>query len=413
MKILGMISALLLVQTIAAQALSPESVSNLPCSQVTQAGVARQPWSANGTPYGAPLIEWKGPEFNLLRDRIADCARQTGADVRGLLTYVQRLEEMTRLQNAQSVRAEELRQRPGTNPDLETQRNTRSAEDRQRSQTAYDRFIQRRDQEVEADGLATARERELVAKVRTFETQNELKSFCNDIFQSQLRQSTRYSVASECKRRLEVMAFADQQRAETLQAEASAKLLPDLIQKLKQMPDDDETLRHLQNLKSDNRYRLKSLTYRDQNSYFQAIESRLGEIGTKRSDAKCATVVSTISVPIEIRDAIIVDGLSGVSLTYFLCGPVLTTRNVSAALGPNDTVDIKVDSLTLTFARRRYLSDRKAEVAINSPIQGGVNALVLTGAADGANRLAIGNPSFFVINFYSQFTPQVAAFLAQ
>lgn len=413
MKILWMIPSLLLFQTIAAQALSPESVSNLPCSQVTQAGVARQPWSANGAPYGAPLIEWKGQEFNLLRGRIADCARQTGADIRGLLAYVQRLEEMTRLQNAQSVPAVELRQRPGTNPDLGAQRNARSAEDRQRSQTAYDRFVQRRDQEIEADSRAAAHERELVAKVRIFETQDELKSFCNDIFQSRLSQSTRYSVASECKRRLEVMAFADQQRAETLQAEASAKLLPDLIRKLKQMPDDDETLRHLQDLRSDNRYRLKSLTYRDQNNYFEAIGSRLGEIGTKRLDAKCATVVSKIPVPNEIRDAIIVDGLSGVSLTYFLCGPVLTTRNVSVALGPNDAVDIKVDSFTLTFARRRYLPDRKAEVALNSPIQGGVNALVLTSATDGANRLAVGNPNFFVINFYSQFTPQVATFLAQ
>ncbi len=61
----------------------------------------------------------------------------------------------------------------------------------------------------------------------------------------------------------------------------------------------------------------------------------------------------------------------------------MTTGSVSGALGANNTVDIKVDSLMLTFARRRYLSDRQIEVALNPPIQGGVNALVLTGAADG------------------------------
>jgi len=209
------------------------------------------------------------------------------------------------------------------------------------------------------------------------------------------------------------MAISDQQQEEAHQAEMSAKLLPDLIQKLKQMPANEDTLRQLQTLISDNHYRLQSLSYPDHNTYLQAIESRLGEISTKRLDAKCETVVSKISVPNEVRDTIVIDGLDGVSLTYFLCGPVLTTGKVSVTLKQDDAVEIKISSFTLTFARRRYLSDRKIEVALNSPIQGGVNALVLTGASNGTNQLAIGNPNFFVVNFYSQFTPQVDAFLAQ
>jgi hypothetical protein len=410
MKIAGLISSLFLAQTIAAQALSPESISSLPCPQVTQAGVARQSWSANGAPYGAPLIEWGRQEFSLLRARIAECARQTGSDVRGLLAYMPRLEEMTKLQNGQSTAALERKQRDA---DLTAQREARSIEERQRSQAAYERLVQRRDQEAEAANSSNANERDLVAKVETFASQEELKSFCKDVWQSELPQNARVSVISNCKRRLGVMAIADQEQAEKRQAETSAKLLPDLIQKLKQMPDNGDTLQQLQNLKSDNHYRLPSLSYPDQNKYFQVIESRLGEISTKRLDAKCETVISKIAVPKEVRDAIIIDGLDGVSLTYFLCGPVLTTGSVSVVLKQDDTVDIKVRSFTLTFVRRRYLPERKIEVALNSPIQGGVNALVLTGAYNGTDQLAIGNPNFFVVNFYSQFTPQVDAFLSQ
>lgn len=51
---------------------------------------------------------------------------------------------------------------------------------------------------------------------------------------------------------------------------------------------------------------------------------------------------------------------------------------MSIRLGQRDLVEIKVESITLTFARRRFLTDRKIDVALDSPIQGGVNALVLT-----------------------------------
>jgi hypothetical protein len=378
-----------------------------------QAGIARQSWSAGGAPYGAPLTEWNAQTFSVLRRRISECAGQTSGDLRGLLAYVQRLEGMVQLQNAQSKAAADRKLQAQDNVDLATQRDARSIADRERSQGAYERFVQRRNEEAASVNSSGDNERELLAKVEAFTSQNELKSFCKDEWGSQLPLATRISVMSNCKRRLQLMAISDQQQEEARQAEASRKLLPDLIQRVKQMPAIEDTVRQLQDLKSDNHYRLPSLSFSDQNSYFQAIESRLAEINGKRIDAKCETVISKISIPNEIRDAIIIDGLGGISLTHFLCGPVLTSGNVSVAFGPSDTVEIKVDSFTLTFARRRYLSDRQVEVALNSPIQGGVNALVLTGAADGASRLAIGNPNFFVINFYSQFTPQVAAFLAQ
>lgn len=413
MKLPLMVSALLLIQTASASAISPEVVRNLQCSQVTQAGIARQSWSAGGAPFGAPLSEWNASAFDQLRYRISECASRAGQDPRGSLAYLQRLEGMTRLQNAQSAAAGERGQRRGTSPDVAAEHDARSSEDGQRSQTAYERFVQQRDQEVQAANSPDTNERSLVAKVETFASQDELKAFCNGVWRSQLPENARINVIANCKRRLQLMAIDDQKQAETRQMDASGELLPDLIQKLKQMPDNEDTLRQLQNLKSDNQYRLPSLSYPDQNKYLQAIDSHLAQISTKRLNDKCAVVTSKISVPNEIRDAIVIDGLDGVSLAYFLCGPVLTTDKVSVTLRHEDVVDVKVGLFTLTFARRRYLKDRKIEVAVNSPIQGGVNALILTGASNGTDELAIGNANFFVVNFYSQFSPQVDAYLPQ
>ena len=44
-------------------------------SDVSQSGVSRQSWSANGAPYGVPMAQWHQDEFGALRSRIAEIAR--------------------------------------------------------------------------------------------------------------------------------------------------------------------------------------------------------------------------------------------------------------------------------------------------------------------------------------------------
>lgn len=390
--------AFLVLQNISANASSLETISRLSCSDVSQSAVARQSWSANGAPYGVPLAEWRQDAFAQLRSRVAECARQSGADSRGLIAYLQRLEGMTRLQNSAGDRVQ--RQTSVDEADRRSQALNESMEQAQKDQRAA------RDAEMEV-------ERGLVAKVEGFTSASELKSFCSETWKSQLPETTRVDVVVACKSKLSQLAIADQENAEARKAQTSAAQLSELIRKVREMPATQDAARQLQYLRSDNHYRLPSLTFQDQNSYINAIDSRLGEIGSRLTDAACAGVVSKIAVPQELRDALVVDGLAGVTLTYFLCGPALTTRNVSVRLGQRDLVEVEVESATLTFARRRFLQDRKVDVAIDSPIQGGLNALVLTGASDGAKPLAIGNPNFFVINFYSQFTPQLDEFLKQ
>ncbi|MGM4960883.1 hypothetical protein ACT4MK_36825 [Bradyrhizobium barranii] len=390
--------ALLVLQVISANASGLETISKLSCSDVAQSAVARQSWSANGTPYGVPMLEWRQDEFALLRSRIAECAKQSGTDPRGLIAFLQRLEGMARLQNSAADRA-------GRHASVD--------EAHRRSQTLNESMEQAQRDRQTASEAEKEIERGLITKVEGFTAATELRSFCSETWKSQLPETTRVDVVVACKAKLARLAIADQENTEARKAQTSATQLSELIRKVREMPATQETVRQLQYLRSDNHYRLPSLTFQDQNSYISAIDGRLGEIGSQLTDTACAGVVSKVAVPQELRDAVVVDGLAGVSLTYFLCGPALTTKNVSVRLGQRDLVEVKVASVILTFARRRYLPDRKIDVAVDSPIQGGVDALVLTGAADGGRPIQIGNPNFFVINFYSQFTPQIDEFLKQ
>lgn len=388
----------LVIQCVAANASGTETISGLTCVAVSQNVLARQSWSSGGAPYGVPLTQWGEEEFARLRARIADCAKQSGTDARGLIAYVHRLEGMTRLQNSAADPA---------------RRQAAVDEAHRRSQALNDSMEQAQKDRQRAYEAEKDVERGVLDKVEAFTSSDELKAFCKETWNSQLPQTTRLDVMGRCKEKLARLAIADQQAEEARHAEASGNQLPDLIRKVQEMPATPETARQLQYLRSDNHYRLPSLTYHDQNSYLSAIDGRLNKISSQLTDAACTEVVSKIGVPDVLRDAVVVDGLAGVSLTYFLCGPALTTRNVSVRLAPQDLVEIKVEAFTLTLARRRYLPDTKAEIALDSPIKGGVNALVLIGATQGRDRIAIGNPNFFVINFYSQFTPQVSEFLKQ
>jgi hypothetical protein len=386
---------LLLTQYVPANASAPETISQLGCPAVSQAGVARQSWSVGGSPYGVPLAQWGQDEFGLLRTRIADCAKQSGTDVRGLLAYVQRLESMTRSQNSA---ADPMRRQAAVD------------EAHRRSQALNDAMEQATKERERAYQAEKEVERAILEKVEAFTSSADLTTYCRETSKS-LPDNTRWDVVARCKAKLALLAMADRQAEEAHQAEASAKALPELLQKLQAMPANEETVSKLQYLH--NNYRLPSLSYHDQNSYLQAIDRRLGEISERQTEVACGGVVSRIAVPDALRDALVIDGLAGVSMTEFLCGPALTTRNVTVRLAGQDRAEIKVEDITLTFARRRYLADDKVEVALDSPVKGGVNALVLVAAASGTNGLAIGNPNFFVINFYSQFTPQVAEFLKQ
>jgi hypothetical protein len=378
-------------------AASKETISQLGCPAVSQAGVARQPWSVGGSPYGVPLAQWDQDEFGLLRGRIADCAKQSGTDVRGLLAYVQHLESVTRSQNSASdpVRRQAAADEAHRHSQALNDAMVRSAKERERNFQAQ--------KDVEHGVLE---------KVESYTSSADLTAYCRETSKS-LPDSTRWDVVARCKEKLALLAMADRKAEEARQAEASANKLPDLIRKLDEMPADQETVRRLNDLLSDNHYRLPELSYHDQNSYNSAIEARLAKIGNRLTDAACDGVIAKLAVPAEIRDARVIDGLAGVSLTYFLCGPALTTKNVSVKLERDDTVAIAVDDVVLTLARRRYFADGAAAVAPDSPVKGGVDALVLTAATKGGRPVAVGNPNFFVINFYSQFTPQLAEFLRQ
>ena len=407
MKLVWMAAAGLLIPMGPIAALG-NGIANLTCAQVAQSEIARQSWSIDGKPFGVLYRDWDALTFDSLRRRVSDCAAQAGQNPRSQLAYLQRLEGLTKLQNAMSASGVESRRIvPAAKPSQLTVEQPRPRE--------RDTIPQPAQLSPGATGAAASNETEasLLAKVEAYNTQDELRSFCRSIWSSNRDIAVRLAVRSNCERRLQLMKIADQQNTERRQEEDSAKQLPGLIREIQELPDSDEARQRLRTLLTNNNFRLPSLSFRDQNSYFQAIESRLGKLESTRGNAKCDLLLSKYRVPAEIRDSVVQDGLGGVPLATFLCGPILTANNVSVALSSGSTAEIKVDDYTLTFARRRLLKDRNIDVALESPIVGGVSALVLTGATQRSRPISIGNPNFFVVNFYSQYTAQVDAYLTQ
>lgn len=389
-------------------AASSNDIANLTCAQVGQSEIARQSWSINGKPFGVQYRDWDALTFDSLRRRVSDCATQAGQNPRSQLAYLQRLEGLTKLQNAMSASGVESRNTvPAAQPSQVTAEQPRS-----REYNAPPRPAQRIS-EATTSAASNETESSLLAKVEAYDTQDELRTFCRSIWGSNRDIAVRLAVRSNCERRFQLMKIADQESTERRQEEDSAKQLPGLIQEIQELSDSDEARQRLRTLLTNNNFRLPTLSFRDQNSYYQEIQSRLGKLESARSNAKCDLLLSKHRVPLEIRDAIVQDGLGGVPLATFLCGSILTANNVSVALSSGSTAEIKVDDYTLTFARRRLLKDRNIDVALESPIVGGVSALVLTGAAQRNRQIAIGNPNFFVVNFYSQYTAQVDAYLTQ
>lgn len=407
MKLAWMAAAGLLIPA-APVAASSNDIAKLTCAQVGQSEIAQQSWSIDGKPFGVPYREWDALTFDSLRRRVSDCAAQAGQNPRSQLAYLQRLEGLTKLQNAMSTSGVESRSIvPVAKPPQVTAEQPRPRE--------RDTIPQPAQLSSGPTGAAASIETEasLLAKVEAYDTQDELRSFCRSIWGSNRDIAVRLAVRSNCERRFQLMKVADQANAERRQEEESAKQLPGLIREIQELPDSDEARQRLRTLITNNNFRLPTLSFRDQNSYFQEIQSRLGKLESARGNAKCDLLLSKKRVPAEIRDAIVQDGLGGVPLATFLCGPILTANNVSVALGSGSTAEIKVDDYTLTFARRRLLKDRNIDVALESPIIGGVSALVLTGAAQRNRQIAIGNSNFFIVNFYSQYTAQVDAYLTQ
>lgn len=407
MKLVWVAAAGLLIP-VAPVAASSNDIANLTCAQVAQSEIARQSWSMDGKPFGVQYRDWDALTFDSLRRRVSDCATQAGQNPRIQLAYLQRLEGLTKLQNAMSASGVESRNIVPTAQPSQIS----AAQPRSREQDTTPQPAQR---SSGATGAAASSETEasLVAKVEAYNTQDELRTFCRGIWGSNRDIAVRLAVRSNCERRFQLMKIAEQENAERRQEEEFAKQLPGLIREIQELPDSDEARERLRTLATNNNFRLPTLSFRDQNSYFQEIQSRLGKLKSARGNAKCDLLLSKHRVPAEIREAVVQDGLGGVPLATFLCGPILTANNVSVALSSGSTAEVNVDDYTLTFARRRLLKDRNIDVAFESPIVGGVSALVLTGAAQRNRQIAIGNPNFFVVNFYSQYTAQVDAYLTQ
>lgn len=290
--------------------------------------------------------------------------------------------------------------------------------DAQKAQERYNKYQKQQQDQSDADTRENARVRSIEAQIAAFpaeiDSEERFRAFCRAALQStDLSAASKGGITNACRSKL---AFIAQKKAAQTDddKERDSKVLHDeLVAKLKAMPPTEETVRELRRLIDNNNYRLRNLSFSYQNSYYEQIVSRLSHIKNDAAENICGKLVtSKLTVPASLKGAIIVDGLSGVSINQFLCGALVSAQKVAIA-NSGRSLEIRIDDINLQFGIVRYLDKQKMTVPVDSPIEGGTLALSLESAKVTGKDVAIGNPRAFVTNFYSQWTPQLGAYLAQ
>jgi hypothetical protein len=299
---------------------------------------------------------------------------------------------------------EQLRDTP------EAERRQRSLDAQARSQASYDE-MQRQQREA---GEAEQRETELLKRLETelnalphgADSRPAIEEFCSKIRTYELDVGSRARLRASCGQKLQVVEMREKEAAQKRAAEAATARTQLLVNELNAMPLDEQTLEKLQNLRAGDEYR-------NNTNYGTAVDSKMFEIRKTIRTKKCAPISARVPQPAELQGAIMLDGLEGMPLSEFLCSIVAAGAKVTVKARGESLCDIKVGDVVLTFAVGRYLRESGAFVGESSPIMGGVRALALQSVVNGRDEVPIGNPNFFVINFYSQFTPALNAFLKQ
>ena len=292
----------------------------------------------------------------------------------------------------------------------DTGRRQRSLDAQARSQASYDDMQRQQREAAEAEQRETELFNRLHAELNALpqgaEARSAIEEFCSKIRTYGLDVGSRARLRATCGQKLEFVEMREKEVAQKRAAEAAAARTQLLVDELNAMPSDESTLEKLQQLRAGDEYR-------NNTNYRTAVDSITFKINKTISTKKCAPVSARVPQPTELLGALILDGLEGMPLSEFLCSVVAAGTKVTVRARGESLCDVKVGDVVLTFAVGRYLRESGAFVGESSPITGGVRALALQSVVNGRDEVPIGNPNFFIINFYSQFTPALNAFLKQ
>lgn len=189
---------------------------------------------------------------------------------------------------------------------------------------------------------------------------------------------------------------------------ASTGVLVALQAQLKAMPATEACASALRAWRY-NDPRFKGLAWSDLNQLDAAVKQRLGQIDAALTEAKCAPMAARAGIPAEIKGNILVDPVDKMTIERFVCAAYVATGNVRTTVFPNGSVTVKVQDTTLVFRRGIYQARSDGFFASNATVADGRPALSLT-QVRGPNGVVAFN-RYFLLNYYSQFTPHLAAYL--
>lgn len=307
----------------------------------------------------------------------------------------------------------QYRQQQQTHPSSRT-----AGSDAQRAQDRYNKYKQQQEEEATASDRESSHVRKIEQKIDSFpieaSSDEPVREFCRAVLQSnELSPAAKASVRVKCHRNLEAISYKKAAQAERDNERDSEVLYKKLAAELEAMPPTAETVRQLRQLLVNNNYRLPQISYHYQNNYFESIQAKLRTIEAAMNERIYAELVDKkLAVPPALRNSRILNGLSGISFMQFLCGALISAQNVTLTENGR-LIDIRIDDFNFRFAIVRYIPDQKIIIPADSPLQGGTTALSLEAVTENGRPLNIGNPMAFITNFYSQWTPQLAAYLKQ
>lgn len=290
--------------------------------------------------------------------------------------------------------------------------------DAQNAQDRYNQYKRQQEEQAANGDRENSQIRKIEQQIDRFpieaSSDGPVRELCRATLQSNdLSATGKASIKAKCFRTLEAISYKKAAQAEQDNERNSEAIYKKLATELEAMPPTAETVQQLRQLLVNNNYRLPQLSYHYQNNYFERIQAKLRTIEASMSERIYSALVDKkLAVPPALRNSRILNGLSGISLMQFLCGALISTQKVTLTENGR-LLDIGVDDLNFRFSIVRYIPDQKIIIPADSPLQGGTTALSLEAVTENGRPLNIGNPMAFVTNFYSQWTPQLAAYLRQ
>jgi hypothetical protein len=201
------------------------------------------------------------------------------------------------------------------------------------------------------------------------------------------------------------------QAASKQTGEKSSEQLKRYISQIKELPDTDESLSKLQQL----RYPypdFPGLSYSDQNNLHQFVAQRIAELAAGKIDRRCRPLVEKVSMPPGMGEATVIYPFEKLHFSRLICAAYAATGDVAVTQTSSESYAVRIKSVELKFQMGGLAADGKTFVPASAPIAKTETALQFESYSTPTTTDVPGTTAALVA-FYSSFQQRLALLLRQ